>query len=78
MENLSGLERQLETFSDVFAKLGNHLKNAQQTYNDADARLDRARNSLSQMAQGALPEPPTQGALPLLEVVEGKRKASEK
>lgn len=73
MENLGGLEKQLELFAEVFAKLGTHLRNAQQSYADSDARLERARNSLSQMAQGSLPEA-TQGSLPLLGIVEGGKK----
>jgi DNA recombination protein RmuC len=55
--NLDGIGKQLETFSGVFDKLGNHIRNAQQSYNDADARLDRVRGSLQQATQGALAEP---------------------
>jgi DNA anti-recombination protein RmuC len=40
----------------VYEKLGTHLRHAQQSYEDGDSRLTRARNSLEQMAQGALPE----------------------
>ncbi len=54
--NLDGLGKQLEMISGVFDKLGTHIRNAQQCYNDADNRLDHARNSLQQMSQGALPE----------------------
>lgn len=78
LENLGGLDKQLDVFSEVFGKLGTHLRNAQQSYTDADTRLERARTTLNQMAQGALPDVPTQASLPLLEVVEGKRKVNEK
>ena len=30
-----------------------HLRNAQQSYVEADGKLDRARNALDEMAQGA-------------------------
>jgi DNA recombination protein RmuC len=53
---LGGLSKQLEVFGDVFDKLGNHLRHAQQNYEDADARLTRTRTSLEQMRQGALSE----------------------
>jgi len=53
---LAGLQKQLESFADVYDKLGTHLRHAQQSYEDADSRLTRARNSLEQMSQGALPE----------------------
>lgn len=53
---LAGLKKQLESFADVYEKLGTHLRHAQQSYEDADSRLGRARNSLEQMSQGALPE----------------------
>lgn len=53
---LGGLKKQLDTFGEVYEKLGTHLRHAQQSYEDADSRLGRARNSLEQMSQGALPE----------------------
>lgn len=55
MANLAGLEKQFESFAEVYDKLGTHLRHAQLSYEDADSRLSRARNSLEQMAQGALP-----------------------
>jgi DNA anti-recombination protein RmuC len=56
LANLAGLKKQFESFGDVYEKLGTHLRHAQQSYEEADSRLNRARNSLEQMAQGALPE----------------------
>jgi DNA recombination protein RmuC len=71
--NLSGMRKQLDTFSEHFDKLGTHLKNAQQSYTEADKRFDKASNSLDNLlssgdagqpalenAQGALelPSPP--------------------
>jgi len=55
--SLSGLQKQLESFAEVYDKLGTHLRNAQRNYEEADGKLNRARNSLEQMSQGALPEP---------------------
>jgi DNA recombination protein RmuC len=56
LAGLAGMKKQLETFTDVYEKLGTHLRHAQQSYEDADGKLNRARNSLEQMSQGALPE----------------------
>ncbi len=56
LANLAGVTKQVETFTDVYDKLGTHLRHAQQSYEDADSKLTRARNSLEQMSQGALPE----------------------
>jgi DNA recombination protein RmuC len=53
---LAGLNKQLESFAAVYERLGAHLRHAQQSYEDADSRLSRARNSLENMSQGALPE----------------------
>ena len=53
LASLSGLKRQMDNFGDVYDKLGNHLRNAQQSYSDADRKLDRARASLDELAQGA-------------------------
>ncbi|MDE3169780.1 MAG: DNA recombination protein RmuC, partial [Acidobacteriota bacterium] len=57
LDNMAGLKKQLESFGEVYEKLGTHLRHAQQSYEDADSRLSRARNSVEQMSQGALPEP---------------------
>lgn len=54
--SLDGIGKQLELFSGAFHKVGTHLHNAQQCYQDADARLDRVRSSLQQTAQGVLSE----------------------
>jgi DNA recombination protein RmuC len=54
--DLDGLRKQLEMFADNFEKLGTHIRHAQQSYEDAESRLDRARSSLWHMAQGTLPD----------------------
>jgi DNA recombination protein RmuC len=51
--SLTGLKRQMDTFGEVYERLGTHLRNAQQSYSDADRKLDRARASLEELAQGA-------------------------
>jgi DNA recombination protein RmuC len=71
-ENLAGMRKQLDTFSEYFEKIGTHLKNAQQSYTEADKRLDKASNTLASLltatesvspvledTQGALALPPT-------------------
>ena len=55
--SIAGMQKQMETFADVFDKLGNHLKNAQQTYNEADKRFERAQSILGNMLSVALPQP---------------------
>lgn len=64
LAGLAGLKRQIESFGDVYEKLGTHLRHAQQSYDEADTRIDRARNSLEQMSQGALPDAPQAVLLP--------------
>jgi DNA recombination protein RmuC len=58
LASLAGLQSQLESFAKIYDTLGGHLRHAQQSYDEADSKLDRARASLEQMAQGALPEAP--------------------
>jgi len=53
LSTINGLSKQMETFSEVYEKLGGHLRNAQQSYAEADRRLDRARITLEELAQGA-------------------------
>ena len=64
LRRMEGLKRQLEAFGDVYEKLGTHLRHAQQSYEEADSRLNRTRNSLEQVAQGALPESPVKSVGP--------------
>jgi DNA recombination protein RmuC len=56
MASLAGLERQFDGFAGVYSKIGTHLRNASQCYEDADEKLQKARGALEQMSQGALPE----------------------
>jgi DNA recombination protein RmuC len=65
LAGMSGLKKQFEVFDDVYQKLGKHLRNAQQSYEEADSRLNRTRNSLEQLAQGALDEPETKSLNPI-------------
>jgi DNA recombination protein RmuC len=53
LSSLTGLKKQVDNFGDIYEKLGTHLRNAQQSYSDADRKLERARNSLDELAQGA-------------------------
>jgi DNA recombination protein RmuC len=59
--SLDGMKKQMETFSDVFERLGNHLKNAQQSYAEADKRFEKAQDTLG----GLLGQAPAQATLPL-------------
>ena len=69
--NLDGLRKHLENFNEPFDKLGTHLKNAAQSYAEAEKRLDKATNTLENLLnsgevrqlemedeQGALTLPP--------------------
>src|ERR1700738_5344479 len=59
--SLSGMQKQMENFADTFEKLGNHLKNAQQSYSEADKRLEKTQDTLG----GMLGLAPAQATLPL-------------
>lgn len=47
--NLDGMRRQLEVFSKSFDILGTHIKNAQQTYTEADKRIDKVSGTLENL-----------------------------
>jgi DNA recombination protein RmuC len=53
---LSGIQKNMSTFTDVFEKLGTHLKNAQQSYSDADKRLEKTQNSLDSLVGSSADE----------------------
>ncbi len=63
LSSLDGMKKQMETFADVFEKLGNHLKNAQQSYAEADKRFEKTQDTLG----GMLGQAPAQATLPLPE-----------
>jgi DNA recombination protein RmuC len=56
LEHLGGLRKQFENFAGTYEKLGTHLRNAQQNYEEANSKLEKARNSLEQMAAGTIPQ----------------------
>lgn len=51
-ESLSGLQNQLDKFFEPFSKIGTHLRNAAQSYADAEKRFDKAENTLRLMVGG--------------------------
>ena len=77
LDSLAGLQKQLDGFAEIYGKLGGHLRHAQQSYEEAEGKFERARGVLEQAARGALPEAPAEAALPArpLEVV--KRASGE-
>jgi DNA recombination protein RmuC len=56
--SLSGVRTQLDKFSESFEKVGTHLKNAQQSYAEADKRLDKTSNTLETMLTSGDPAQP--------------------
>src|SRR2546427_1269098 len=64
LASFSGLKKQMDNFGEVYEKLGTHLRNAQQSYSEADRRLDRARASVEELAQGAPAETALESAGP--------------
>jgi DNA anti-recombination protein RmuC len=62
---LAGLQKQLGSFSDAFEKLGTHLKNAQNSYQEAGRRLDRTELALEGMLTSGDAAAGEQGELPL-------------
>ena len=79
--SLAGVSKQFDTFGEVFERLGNHLKNAQASYSEADRRLEKTQNTFenllsSNTTDSPLPNP--QGLLPLAdpdEEAEQKKRA---
>jgi DNA recombination protein RmuC len=61
LANLNGVQKNLGTFAEVFEKLGNHLKNAQQSYSEADRRFEKAQNTLENVLSGGSPLPAIEG-----------------
>jgi DNA recombination protein RmuC len=67
LANLDGVQKHLESFGDVFEKLGTHLKNAQQSYVQADRQFEKAQNTLVNVLSGGAPASALEGEqLPLI------------
>ena len=64
LASVAGLKKQLDNFGVTYEKLGTHLRHAQQSYEEADSKFSRARNSLEQISQGALPDGEPSGVTP--------------
>ena len=62
---LSGLQKQLGNFVDAFDKVGTHLKNAQNSYQEAGKRLDRTELALEGMLTSGDVSAGAQAELPL-------------
>jgi DNA recombination protein RmuC len=56
LNRLSGLQGDLQSFTEVHGRMGTHLKNAGQSYADTLPKLEKLERSLSTLAQGLLPE----------------------
>jgi DNA anti-recombination protein RmuC len=66
------VQKNLETFGEVFEKLGTHLKNAQQSYSEADRRFEKAQNTLANVLSGGSPAPTLEGEqIPLIPAARG-------
>lgn len=53
---LSGIQKNLGSFTEVFEKLGTHLKNAQQTYGDADKKLEKTQSTMDSLIGNGPPD----------------------
>jgi DNA recombination protein RmuC len=54
--SLAGMQKHMDNFSQVFARLGTHLKNAQICFSESEKRLDKAQDTLAGMLGGARSE----------------------
>ena len=62
---LAGLQKQLGNFMDTFEKVGTHLKNAQQSYQEAGRRLDKTELALEGLLTSGDATTGEQAELPL-------------
>jgi DNA recombination protein RmuC len=76
--NLSGMEKQMSMFTEVFERLGTHLKNAQQSYGEGEKRLEKAQSTLEGLLGAGLADAAlenAQGTLPLPVEASAKKSA---
>jgi DNA recombination protein RmuC len=73
--SLAGVDKQFDTFGEVFERLGNHLKNAQASYAEADKRLEKTKNTFDNLLSANSADSPVenpQRQLPLAEPEEDR------
>jgi DNA recombination protein RmuC len=78
LASLSGMEKQMEKFSEKFGILGTHLKNAQQSYSESDKLFEKAHDTLEGVLGTGTSEPALenlQGTLALSAEVSAKKTA---
>lgn len=73
---LSGLQKNLGNFVDSFDKVGTHLKNAQNSYQEAGKRLDRTELALEGMLTSGDASAGAQAELPLASSANGSNATS--
>jgi DNA recombination protein RmuC len=76
--SLAGMQKHMENFAQMFARLGTHLKNAQLCYSESEKRLDKAQDTLEGMLGGDRSEAAldnTQGTLALTADASSKKSA---
>jgi DNA recombination protein RmuC len=76
--SLAGMQKHMDNFTQVFARLGTHLKNAQICFSESEKRLDKAQDTLAGMLGGERPEPTLdspQGTLALSADASSKKSA---
>jgi DNA recombination protein RmuC len=76
--NLAGMEKQMSMFTEVFERLGTHLKNAQQSYGEGEKRLERAQTTLEGLVAAGVADAAlenAQGTLPLTVEASAKKSA---
>lgn len=54
--SLAGMQKHMDNFAQVFARLGTHLKNAQICFSESEKRLDKAQDTLDGMLGGSRAE----------------------
>src|SRR3984893_6177624 len=75
LSNLNGVQKNLGAFAEVFEKLGTHLKNAQQSYSEADRRFEKAQGTLANVLSGGSPATALEGEqIPLIPAARGAGK----
>ena len=78
LASLSGMEKQMEKFSEKFGVLGTHLKNAQQSYSESDKLFEKAHDTLQGVLGAGTGDPAlenVQGTLALSAEASAKKSA---
>jgi DNA anti-recombination protein RmuC len=76
--SLAGMQKQMDNFTQIYERLGMHLKNAQNCFSESEKRLDKAQDTLAGMLGSERSEPALENVQGTLALAQPEVNAAKK